>query len=177
MAGRMQDQLVAGAQQSLLEASHAARRAADPQSFMVDAFTEIVEAYGRESALAARDYAVADYVARGARVSPGQIELSAPVFEQADSSARWAVFGAGDAFEGEALHRLQGVDTSCAAAVSGYGAERSARSWAVHSHGGGARAWGGVGRLLAEVGVPVRGLRVRGIGAVHEGRETLPRSL
>ena len=111
MAGRMQDQLVAGAQQSLLEASHAARRAADPQSFMVDAFTEIVEAYGRESALAARDYAVADYAARGARVSPGEIELSAPVFEQADSSARWAVFGAGDAFEGEVLHRLQGALT------------------------------------------------------------------
>src|SRR5699024_793376 len=94
--GRMHDQPVAAAQQSLLEASHAARRAADPQSFMVDAFTEIVEAYGRESALAARDVAVADYAARGARVSPGEIDLSAPVFEQADSSARWAVFGAGD---------------------------------------------------------------------------------
>ena len=58
-----------------------------------------------------RSYAVADYAARGARVSPGEIELSAPVFEQADSSARWAVFGAGDTFEGEALHRLQGALT------------------------------------------------------------------
>src|SRR5699024_3287417 len=74
-----------------------------------DAFTEIVEAYGRESVIAARVVAVGDYAARGARVSAGQIDLSAPVFEQADSSARWAALGAGDACEGEALHRRQGA--------------------------------------------------------------------
>ena len=88
MGARAQDQLVAGAQQSLLEANQLAGRVADSQSFMVDAFTEIVDAYGTQSAYAARDYAVADYAARGARVSPGEIDLSAPVFEQADSSAR-----------------------------------------------------------------------------------------
>lgn len=111
MGARAQDQLVAGAQQSLLEANLLSGRVADPQSFMVDAFTEIVAEYGAQSAYAARDYAVADYAARGERVRPGQIDLSAPVFEQADSSGRWAVFGAGDVFKGAALHRLQGALT------------------------------------------------------------------
>ena len=111
MGARAQDQLVAGAQQSLLEANLLSGRVVDPQSFMVDAFTEIVAAYGAQSAYAARDYAIADYAARGERVRPGQIDLSAPIFQQADSSGRWAVFGAGDAFEGAALYRLQGALT------------------------------------------------------------------
>ena len=111
MGARAQDQLVAGAQQSLLEANLLSGRVVDPQLFMVDAFTEIVGAYGAQSAYAARDYAVADYAARGERVRPGQIDLSAPVFQQADSTGRWAVFGARDAFEGAALYRLQGALT------------------------------------------------------------------
>ena len=111
MGARAQDQLVAGAQQSLLEANQLAGGVADSQLFMVDAFAEIVAAYGAQSAYAARDYAVADYAARGERVRPGQIDLSAPVFEQADRSGRWAVFGAGDVFEGSALYRLQGALT------------------------------------------------------------------
>ena len=111
MGARAQDQLVAGAQQSLLEANLLSGRVVDPQLFMVDAFTEIVGAYGAQSAYAARDYAIADYAARGERVRPGQIDLSAPAFQQADSTGRWAVFGAEGGFEGEALHRLQGALT------------------------------------------------------------------
>lgn len=100
---------MATAQQSLLEANLLAGQAIDPQLFMVDAFTEIVDVYGTESALAARDYALADYAARGERVRASQIDVAAPSFEQADKSGRWAVFGAGVVFGGAAQHQLQGA--------------------------------------------------------------------
>lgn len=111
MGARAQDQLVAGAQQSLLEANQLAGRADDPRFFMVDAFTEIVDVYGTESALAARDYVLADYAERGERVRSAQVDLFAPIFEQADKSGRWAVFGADDTFSGVALARMQGALT------------------------------------------------------------------
>lgn len=111
MGAMLQDQLVATAQQSLLEANLLAGQAVDPQLFMVDAFTEIVDVYGTESALAARDYVLADYAARGERVRAGQIDLAAPSLEQADESGRWAVFGVRDEFEAAALDRLQGALT------------------------------------------------------------------
>lgn len=107
----MQDQLVVAAQKALLEANLIAGGKADPKAFMVDAFNEIVEEYGWEAAYAARDYALMDFAERGETVRAPEIDLSAPVLEQVDSSGRWAVYGVEDDFGGAVLDRLQGSMT------------------------------------------------------------------
>lgn len=99
------------AQKALLEANLLAGGKADPRRFMVDAFNEIVETYGFEAAYAARDYALMDFAERGETVRAPEIDLSAPVMEQVDSSGRWAVYGVEDDFGGAALERLQGSMT------------------------------------------------------------------
>lgn len=99
------------AQKALLEANLIAGGKADPKAFMVDAFNEIVEEYGREAAYAARDYALMDFAERGETVRAPEIDLSAPVLEQVDSSGRWAVYGVEDDFGGAVLDRLQGSMT------------------------------------------------------------------
>lgn len=99
------------AQKALLEANLIAGGKADPRRFMVDAFNEIVEEYGWEAAYAARDYALMDFAERGETVRAPEIDLSAPVLEQVDSSGRWAVYGVEDDFGGAALERLQGSMT------------------------------------------------------------------
>lgn len=107
----MQDQLVVAAQKALLEANLIAGGKSDPKAFMVDAFNEIVEEYGWEAAYAARDYALMDFAERGETVRAPEIDLSAPVLEQVDSSGRWAVYGVEDDFGGAVLDRLQGSMT------------------------------------------------------------------
>lgn len=99
------------AQKALLEANLLAGSKANPRRFMVDAFNEIVETYGFEAAYAARDYALMDFAERSETVRAPEIDLSAPVMEQVDSSGRWAVYGVEDDFGGAALERLQGSMT------------------------------------------------------------------
>jgi len=108
LGAQAQDQLVLAAQRALLEAKYAASGNRNFQSLMVDAFAEIIEVYGSEAAYAARDYVLLDYAERGEMVRGPQVDLAAPVLEQADSAARWAVYGTDGGFEGEALARLQG---------------------------------------------------------------------
>lgn len=108
MGAQVQDQLVLAAQQALLEAKFAASGKPNFQALMVDSFNDIIDTYGSEAAYAARDYVMLDYAERGEVLRPAQIDLAAPVLEQTDSAARWAVYGADGGFEGEALSRLQG---------------------------------------------------------------------